>query len=242
MNPTEVSRRQALTWLSAAGLAAVGVACSSKPDNETAATVDRSTSTTTAAAVATPTTTKAVPSCVLVPEMTEGPYYISGEAVRSDITEGKPGTPLELRLTVVNATSCAPIPDAVVEIWHADASGDYSGFGNATSNRTFLRGVQSANASGVATFKTVYPGWYQGRATHIHLKARVNGVTHTTQLFFDEAHNSAVYAQSPYTGHGGRRTLNSQDNIYSDGGSTTVVPLTANGSGYVGAVALGVKV
>ncbi|HZN14021.1 MAG TPA: intradiol ring-cleavage dioxygenase [Acidimicrobiales bacterium] len=219
-----LSRRQALTWLTTAGLAAVGVACSSNGSSSSATTV-----------------AGAAPSCVLAPEMTEGPYYISGEAVRGDITEGKPGVPLQLNLTVVDASTCRPIPDAVVEIWHADASGDYSGFGNGASSRTFLRGAQNANADGLVTFKTIYPGWYQGRATHIHLKARVNGTTHTTQLFFNEADNNAVYSQSAYAGHQGTRTMNSQDGIYSGGGSKTIVPLTASGAGYAGSLSLGVQ-
>src|SRR5438093_3909909 len=68
-------------------------------------------------------------TCVLTPEMTEGPYYISGEKNRRNVTDGKPGVPLALRLSVVNASTCKPVKGAAVEIWHADASGVYSGFG-----------------------------------------------------------------------------------------------------------------
>jgi protocatechuate 3,4-dioxygenase beta subunit len=174
--------------------------------------------------------------------MTEGPYYISDEAVRTDITDGRPGTPLRLAFTVVDVTTCAPIPNAMIDVWHADAGGNYSGFGSTSSNRTFLRGTQVTDASGKAAFATIYPGWYQGRATHIHLKVHVGGnAVHTGQLFFDEPTNQAVYASSPYTGHSGNRTLNAQDGIYAGGGAQSMPTLTTSGDGYVATITLGVK-
>ena len=173
--------------------------------------------------------------------MTEGPYYLDGEAVRSDITEGKPGTPLRLDLTIVDADTCTPIPGASVEIWHADATGNYSGFGSTTSNSTFLRGIQTADKSGTVTFRTIYPGWYQGRAVHIHLKAHKGGnEVHTTQLFFDEATNDAVFTSSPYNTRSGRRTTNAQDGIYRDGGAQSTPAVTKDGDGYVGTLTLGI--
>jgi protocatechuate 3,4-dioxygenase beta subunit len=101
-------------------------------------------------------------SCVLAPQQTDGPYYIDGEKLRRNITQGRPGTRLTLKLKVVNASTCKLISGALVDIWHADASGVYSGFGAGASNRTFMRGVQRTNAQGIATFVTVYPGWYPG--------------------------------------------------------------------------------
>src|SRR6266536_81584 len=89
-------------------------------------------------------------SCVLTPEQTEGPYYIANEALRRNITEGRPGTPLLLRAFVVNASTCKPIKSAAVDIWHADAGGVYSGFGSGAGNRTFMRGIQRTNAKGLA--------------------------------------------------------------------------------------------
>jgi protocatechuate 3,4-dioxygenase beta subunit len=173
--------------------------------------------------------------------MTEGPYYLDGEAVRSDVTEGKPGTPLRLDLTVVDVDSCTPIPGASVEIWHADATGNYSGFGAASSNTTFLRGIQTADSSGKVTFRTIYPGWYQGRAVHIHVKAHKGGnEVHTTQLFFDEATSDAVFASSPYNAHAGRRTTNAQDGIYRDGGAQATPKFTKDGDGYVATLTLGI--
>ena len=174
--------------------------------------------------------------------MTEGPYYIDGEAVRSDITEGRAGTPLRLDLTVVDADTCQPIPDASVEVWHADASGNYSGFGSASTNTTFLRGIQRAGADGTVTFRTIYPGWYQGRAVHIHLKAHTGGnEVHTTQLFFDESVSDAVYRASPYNDRSGRRTANADDDIYAGGGTKSTLRLAKDGNGYVGTLTLGVR-
>src|SRR5881396_2615616 len=123
--------------------------------------------------------------CVLTPEQTEGPYYIPNEKLRRNIAEGKPGTPLTLRLGVVDASTFRPIKGAAVDIWHADAAGVYSGFGQGAASRTFMRGIQRTDAKGVATFRTVYPGWYQGRTVHIHVKVHVGGnVVHTGQLYF----------------------------------------------------------
>jgi protocatechuate 3,4-dioxygenase beta subunit len=174
--------------------------------------------------------------------MTDGPYYINGEAVRSDITEGTPGAPLQLVLTVIDATHCQPIPGAAVEVWHADATGNYSGFGSTTSNRTFLRGVQLADTGGGVVFKTVYPGWYQGRSVHIHVKVHVGGaVVHTGQFFFDDRLTDSVYTHPPYNSRGTQRTTNAQDSIYGNGGSQSTLRVATKGAGYVGTLALGVR-
>src|SRR5215212_6545133 len=109
-------------------------------------------------------------ACVLTPEQTEGPYYIAGEKLRRNITEGRPGVPLLLRLRVVDASTCRPITGAAVDIWHADALGVYSGFGAGRRNRTAMRGIQRTDRTGLARFRSVYPGWYQGRTVHIHVK------------------------------------------------------------------------
>src|SRR4051794_7914612 len=108
--------------------------------------------------------------CVLTPEQTEGPFYIPGERVRRNIAEGRPGAHLRLRLQVVSASTCKPIKGAAVDIWHCDALGAYS-----SGSRTFMRGIQRTGAKGIATFDTVYPGWYQGRAVHIHVKVHLGG-------------------------------------------------------------------
>lgn len=241
-----ISRRRALGWLGAAGAAALAAACSKSSSDSATATSFTSPSSrstiqpTTTVNPAADGTTPA-PACVLTPETTEGPFYIDGEAVRSDITEGKPGAPLHLVLTVVDATACKPIPGAAVDIWHADASGEYSGFGSA-SNRTFLRGIQMTGADGKVEFATIYPGWYQGRVEHIHVKVHVGGSdVHTGQLFFDGATSDVVYATAPYNAHTGTRTTAAQDGIYRDGGSKSVLHLTKQGKGYLGALTMGVK-
>jgi protocatechuate 3,4-dioxygenase beta subunit len=178
-------------------------------------------------------------TCVLTPELTEGPYYVSGEKVRSNITEGRPGVPLGLALTVVDASTCKPIKGAAVDIWHCDALGVYSGVqGN---SGTFMRGVQRTNASGLARFTTVYPGWYTGRAVHIHVKVHVGGnVVHTGQFFFDDALTDAVYKRAPYNRRGARDVRDSSDSIYRNGGSRSLLAVKKNGAGYVGSITMGV--
>jgi protocatechuate 3,4-dioxygenase beta subunit len=179
--------------------------------------------------------------CVLTPELTEGPYYIAGEKLRRDIRDGHPGTLLTLRLRVLNASTCAPIKGAAVDIWHADAAGNYSGFGAGASSRTFMRGVQKTDKNGLALFTTVYPGWYQGRAVHIHVKVHVGGrVVHTGQLFFPDALTTQVYTARPYAARGGPDMTNAQDSIFVNGGKKSILAVAKNGSGYTGSITLGV--
>ena len=138
--------------------------------------------------------------------MTEGPYYVDDMKVRRDITEGLPGAPLSLRLSVLDASTCKPIKGAAVDIWHASAGGKYSGAeSNDTVGRTYLRGIQRTDAKGLARFATVYPGWYPGRAVHIHVKVHVGGdEVHTGQLFFRDSISDAVYKRAPYKARGAR--------------------------------------
>ena len=180
-------------------------------------------------------------SCVLTPELTEGPYYIAGEKVRRDIREGHRGTLLTLHLRVLNVASCSPIKGAAVDIWHADAAGNYSGFGSDTSSRTFMRGVQKTDANGLAIFLTVYPGWYRGRTVHIHVKVHVGGsVVHTGQLFFPDTLTDVVYKKAPYASRPNRTTRNAQDSIYVNGGKYGMLKVVKSGAGYVGSIAMGV--
>ena len=201
---------------------------------------------------------------MLQPEVTEGPYYLDLNKVRKDITEGRPGAPLDLQITLVDATTCKPIQNASVDIWHCDAEGTYSGFGSAgngapggggpgggpgggqaspTDDKTFLRGIQLSDANGLASFQTIYPGWYQGRAVHIHLKVHVGGsVIHTGQLFFDDSLSDTVFKGAPYDAKGTRNVRNASDSIYSQsGGSASIVDTKANGSRYTGLMTVGVK-
>jgi protocatechuate 3,4-dioxygenase beta subunit len=183
-----------------------------------------------------------VVTCVLTPELTEGPYYIAGEKLRRDIREGRPGARLTLRLAVVDAATCKPVQGAAVDIWHADAGGVYSGFGAGSGNRTFMRGIQRTGADGVAVFDTVYPGWYTGRTVHIHVKVHVRGnVVHTGQLFFSDAVTDAVYRRTPYSKRPNRTTRNSGDSIFANGGNKSIVKVRRQGSGYAGSLTMGVQ-
>ncbi|HUJ92173.1 MAG TPA: intradiol ring-cleavage dioxygenase [Gaiellaceae bacterium] len=181
-------------------------------------------------------------TCVLAPEMTEGPYYVSGAKVRSDITAGKPGAPLALRLGVANVATCKPIAGAAVDVWHADAGGVYSDEQvENTVGQTFLRGVQRTGVSGFATFRSIYPGWYPGRTVHIHVKVHIGGnVVHTGQLFFDDALTDAVYRRAPYAARPNRDTRNANDSIYVNGGSRSLLSVKRHGSGYAGTIWMGV--
>jgi protocatechuate 3,4-dioxygenase beta subunit len=181
-------------------------------------------------------------ACVLTPEQTEGPYYIAKERVRRNITDGHPGTPLTLRLAVVDATTCRPINGAAVDVWHADAAGLYSGFGAGASSRTFMRGIQRTDAKGLAVFRTVYPGWYMGRTVHIHVKVHVGGrVVHTGQLYFRDVLTDAVYRKAPYSKRPNRDTRNAADPIFGDGGRRSMLTVRRHGAGYTGSIVMGVR-
>jgi protocatechuate 3,4-dioxygenase beta subunit len=172
--------------------------------------------------------------------MTEGPFYLDLDLLRTDVTEGKPGTPLDLTLTVLD-TQCAPISNAAVDIWHTDAAGDYSGVQGSTGT-TFMRGTQISGADGVVRFHTVYPGWYTGRTVHIHVKVHVaNHEVHTGQLFFDDDQTDTAYRVSPYSSRDARDTRNADDSIFADGGKSSTLALTQSGSGYASAMNLGVR-
>ena len=201
------------------------------------------------------TAATAARSCKLTPEVTEGPFYVALDRIRKDITEGRPGVPLTLKLRVVDVRKCAPIRGAAVDIWHCDAGGLYSDeSSNGTAGQTYLRGVQLTNRKGFATIRTIYPGHYTGRATHIHIKVHIGGkarngtlraghVSHTGQLFFAESANSNVYALAPYSSDSAPRTLNASDSIYAQaGGTKSEVSLSGSaGSGFVGTIVLGVN-
>ena len=246
-----IDRRRALGLLGTLGLGAVATACgggSTKTFSASSSTT--STAAASSAATASSTASTATPvassvSCVLTPEVTQGPYYLDLNNLRSDITEGKPGTPLAIKITVVDATACTPIKDAAVDIWHCDASGVYSGYSQeGTAGQTYLRGTQVTNSDGVVDFQTIYPGWYRGRAVHIHMKVHVGGAdVHTGQLFFDPALNSTVYQAAAYSAKGTTPdTPNSADSIYKQAGATSaVLNLTPSSDGYAGAIVVGVN-
>jgi hypothetical protein len=191
---------------------------------------------------------EAASSCVLSPEVTEGPYWIDNALTRRDIREGRPGLPLEVAFTVQDARTCRALTGADVEIWHCDAGGEYSGFdgrNHASSSTRYLRGHQKTGAGGIARFLTIFPGWYSGRTPHIHLKVHVGGsVVHTGQAFFSERIAAAVYRIAPYRSHGQPDTSHAADRIYAQAGrSRAELRLTHRSGGrrgYRGALTLGV--
>jgi protocatechuate 3,4-dioxygenase beta subunit len=182
-------------------------------------------------------------SCVLSPEVTAGPYYVANHLTRRNVTDGRPGVPLHLHLTILDARTCKPVKGADVEIWHADATGVYSGVNGNTKH--FLRGHQKSDAQGRVLFDTIYPGWYMGRTTHIHLKVHVGGaVVHTGQLFFPDRTSGVVYRTASYRAHGEADTTNSADTIYAQaGGKKAQLRLSRrrDRSGFDGRIAVGVK-
>lgn len=194
----------------------------------------------------------AAPVCVLSPEMTEGPFFVDERLQRSDLvgTDASAGLrdalPLALTIRLVNVRAgCAPVQGMHVDVWHTDALGNYSDVQD-QRGRTFCRGYQITDANGRVAFNTIYPGWYPGRAIHIHLKARrfdANGQPasdFTSQLFFDEATNDAVMAMAPYNRRSGRRTTNARDGIY--GSATSLIVKTSarhDARGLAGSITLG---
>jgi protocatechuate 3,4-dioxygenase beta subunit len=240
---TSITRRRALAMtggtVAAGGLAVAGYQAAFA-DDATTTTADATTS-----ASATSTSSECM---TLMSSVTEGPYYLDGALVRKDITEGKSGVPLTLRLTVVDATDgCTPVPGAAVEIWHCDAWGYYSGYttanpggsapaesedGSTADDNTYLRGYQIANANGVVKFETIFPGWYTPRTCHIHLKVHTGGekedgtyeggkVNYTGQLFFADTVAQEIFTLEPYSQHSGSYTTLDNDMVYDGGGASS---------------------
>lgn len=191
-------------------------------------------------------------SCVLAPEVTEGPYWVDVREKRSDVVAGQAGAPLTLDLYVYRSDdSCEPEAGAVVDVWHCNASGLYSDeAANGTSGSTWLRGYQETDAAGHVRFTTIYPGWYSGRTVHIHVRVRTfsgSSTTYnfTTQIFFAEENSAAVFATSPYNSRSGRDTTNEADMIYQqEVRAGNVLTPTLSGSpsaGYSGTVGIGLS-
>jgi protocatechuate 3,4-dioxygenase beta subunit len=165
-------------------------------------------------------------SCVLTPEAGEGPFYLDPKLIRSDITSGQPGAPLELLLQVVRQGDCATLSDARVDVWQADAIGLYSGYEKqsgvggvstaAAVGKQYLRGTQVTNREGRVEFRTIFPSWYGGRTPHVHFKVFLgaNEVV-ASQLFFPDEISKEVFSQvEPYRTHvAKRKVFNDNDPI-----------------------------
>jgi protocatechuate 3,4-dioxygenase beta subunit len=198
-------------------------------------------------------------SCIVSPTETEGPYpYPGGELTnplqRADITASQTGLPLTLTILVVNTNnSCAVVQNARVDIWHCNKDGYYSGYSGQPGisgtqsyvGQTWLRGYLLTDANGLAQFATIYPGWYSGRATHIHFEVYVNNVLKkTTQMAFSESISDAVHVSSLYAAHGVNTTRNASDSVFGDSATdlaNETISLTGNASaGYAGTFTIGV--
>jgi protocatechuate 3,4-dioxygenase beta subunit len=198
-----------------------------------------------------------LPACVVRPEQTEGPYFVDEKLNRSDIRldpsdkSVKAGVPLRLEFYVshIGGGACTPLSGAIVDIWHCDALGVYSDVRDAgfdTRGKKFLRGYQQTDAKGAAQFLTIYPGWYAGRAVHIHFKIRSAAPSardreFTSQLYFDETITDQVFKQAPYNVKTGRRTMNDDDSIFRRDGRHLLLTPTKNGQDYAAKFEIGLQ-
>jgi protocatechuate 3,4-dioxygenase beta subunit len=229
MSSRKIGRRELIGAIGATG-AAVAFGCGSSTSSPTSPTTTTTTTTGTNAA------------CAVTPTETIGPYPSLVDLFRSDIREGKSGTLLALTIKVVNtATSCTPVSGANVEIWHVDAAGNYSQYGT-QATQTYLRGIQTTNDSGEVTFITIYPGWYQGRATHIHAEVTIGGRSvKVTQIAFSETVNNSVHTTGAYSSRGTNPISNSSDGIFADSLSAELVtPAGDPTNGFTAAFQIGI--
>ncbi|MEU8021537.1 hypothetical protein AB0B88_04875 [Micromonospora haikouensis] len=290
-----VSRRRLIAGIGSVGLAGLLAACG----RDSGGTVTTSTGETVSPQATASTSADLTAlfaeagTCTLTASTTQGPYYFDADKIRSDIREDREGTRLRVAIRVQDSEQCGPLANAVVEIWHCDAEGLYSGAeaqssgaggaqgggapgggtppsgapggtppsggpaggtppsgapgggaapgggseGSAadltpTDDKRYLRGAQVTNSDGIVEFTTIWPGWYRGRTTHIHAMVHVdNNRVLTTQMMFDEALNTKVYAAAPYSAHTGRDTFNDNDTIYAD---SMLMKVVADGDGYLG--------
>lgn len=229
---TDPTRRSLLMALAASPVAAAGIGAFPRAARAQAAS----------AGLATPNV------CLVAPETTEGPYYFDPALLRTDVTEGKAGVPLELTLQVVDA-SCTPLENARVDIWHCDAEGNYSGYATQgsdgtldTSGETFLRGTQITDATGHARFTTIYPGWYRGRTTHIHYKVFLDQTTVlTSQIFFPEEISERVFGNDPaYARPAARTTFNANDRILQRAGDRAYAAIREGADRYLAEMVIGI--
>lgn len=181
-------------------------------------------------------------SCLLTPEVTQGPYYVGGEYVRRDIREEQEGVDTIIDYQVIDVDTCEPVSNVYLEIWHCNSTGVYSGIsasGNGDSSdetnidKTWLRGIQKTDNDGVAQFETTFPGHYTGRATHIHLMVHTNATlygnstlgnnvtsSHVGQGFFDQDLIAAAEVYEPYASNTQELTTNAEDSIMSEESAT----------------------
>lgn len=179
-------------------------------------------------------------NCVVAPTETEGPFPTKAPAsyVRSDITDGRSGYKMTAKITIGNSNNnCSALAGAIVDIWHCDAEGNYSEYGGTSMQSTnyqsvhFLRGRQTTDSNGLVTFTSIFPGWYSGRATHIHVHVYNSAGTSlkVTQIAFPEGSGTAVALVNGYAKGLSGYTYNKNDNVFSDD-TTGIQIATVTGS------------
>lgn len=193
--------------------------------------------------------------CFAKPELTEGPFFVDERLNRSDIRSDpatktlSAGVPLQIVFQVHTFAGggCGPLANAMVDVWHCDAAGLYSDVRqNGTAGQKFLRGYQTTGKDGIARFTTIYPGWYRGRAVHIHFKIRATkenrNYEFTSQLFFDEKLTDKIHARVPYAATGQRDQRNDRDGIFREGGNQLLLSPTPEGAGYKATFDIGLQI
>jgi protocatechuate 3,4-dioxygenase beta subunit len=212
-----MNRRDLIKGIGALGIGSVLPGMSSKDASASTAKLNDTSSL--------PSKYKGNPICWLTPQKTEGPYYLDSQLVRSDIRISTnnnvfhDGIPLNMNINVIDI-NCNPVANVLVDVWHCDKDGIYSGFNQPGGNyvgHNFMRGVQVSDTNGAVSFITSYPGWYNGRATHIHFKVRLNSTTYVTSQFcFLDSVNNTVHVTPLYAARGINPTTNQLDNIFNN--------------------------
>ena len=218
------------------GIGAIAINCS-KTGDAAASTGTDTTGTSTG------TGSSSSGDCVVTGIETAGPYPTKtpSSLERSDITDGQAGVPLTVKITIKNANnSCAVLKDAIVDVWHCTAVGYYSeyvvnpGSGYTSVDGTsqhYLRGRQTTDSNGLVTFTTIYPGWYGGRAPHIHVHVYNSSGTSllVTQIAFPADVCNTVYTTaSDYKAHGTQDTANTADMVFKDSLDTELATVTGS--------------
>lgn len=262
MNPTIPTMRTVVSILACSGLSAFVSAHSASPLSTHQQTQLHSASIACSKSI----------HCLLTPESFEGPFYVSRPLIRSSIAEDRDGFPFALEIDLMDVTTCKPAVGVMVDIWHASVQGEYSGWartaegssqdslkkrGTPVEDSRWLRGVQPSDMHGRVGFDTIIPGWYPGRATHIHVKIHVGNVTvddgvllgggnmsHTGQFFFsDGLITNLSKTHEPYISRRKQMkpVLNGDDGQYlNNGGAQQVITVTKHGGSYTGKVTVGI--
>ncbi len=211
------------------------------------------------------------PVYLLSPEQIAGPYFRNPKLIRRNISEGADGVPLVLRLEIIDGMTAQPVTGALVDIWHCNARGAYSGWSKInpdkevdvdeigsiprTDDDTYLRGGQFTDRKGVVRFTTIYPGFYAGRALHIHVAVRITAgnnyleerhVAWVGQLYLPEVASRSVLNTREYSGRKALALTNDEDLFYKyHGGEASTLSVhtlgrDSNEDGFFGFATIGI--